>query len=185
MRTTTLGNEKGEATDANRVQMLYQDRWPGVGPTRPIWWPVTVAEVRACRPRHARWLLQWGKSNGLASAPGVTPGPQGARKRERLKEQVGSGASASGHPPLRPASCSAEMLPTSLIPEKHLATLSAHSNHMGNFQKTPRPKPHSDHVHQSPEEIRSPSVENSKNHNKPVSRQKHIGAEGRGWSQTI
>ena len=23
-RTTTLGNEKGEATNANRVQMLYQ-----------------------------------------------------------------------------------------------------------------------------------------------------------------
>lgn len=104
------------------MQIVYKcyikDRWPGVGPTRPIWWPVTVAEVRAWRPRHTRWLLQWGKSNRLASAPGMTPGPQGARKRERLKEQVGSGASASGHPPLRPASCSVEMLPTSLIPEK-------------------------------------------------------------------
>lgn len=25
-----------------------KDRWPGLGATRPIWWPVMVAGVRGC-----------------------------------------------------------------------------------------------------------------------------------------
>lgn len=28
----------------------------------------------------ARWRLWWGKGNGLAHAPGETPGPQGERE---------------------------------------------------------------------------------------------------------
>lgn len=73
-----------------------------MGATRPTWWPVVVAGVRGGRPRHARWLLQWGKSNGLVSALEEIPGPQEVRKRGHHKEQVGSGASASqAHLPQR------------------------------------------------------------------------------------
>lgn len=79
-------------------------------------------------------LLCSGMSNGLASAPGETQGPQGVRKREGLKEEVDSGGlSLSGH-----------LVRASLI-------------------KIPRPWAHSDQVQQNPEEIRSPSVESSKN----------------------
>ena len=70
-------------------------------------------------------------------------------------------------------------------PRKHLLALAAHSNHMGNFKKkTPRLTTHSKHMYQKPEEVTSPSVESSKNRNKPVSRQKHTGAEGRCWSRS-
>lgn len=79
-------------------------------------------------------LLCSGMSNGLASAPGETQGPQGVRKREGLKEEVDSGGlSLSGH-----------LVRASLM-------------------KIPRPWAHSDQVQQNPEEIRSPSVESSKN----------------------
>lgn len=47
----------------------------------------------------------------------------------------------------------------------------------------PRPRTHSDLVHQKLEEILSPSMEINKNNNKAMSTQKLIRAEGRYWSQ--
>lgn len=126
------------------MQITYKcdikDRWPGVGATRPTWRPVmVVAGVRGCRPRRAGWGLRWGKSNRLVCAPGVTPGPQeeegGSQGADRFWGLGLWTPPFAGPPPAVWECCQ----PASALRRHHVA-LTAHSNHVGSFRKTPRPR---------------------------------------------